>query len=554
MSKLLKYKNLFGDVTPSTLTLSTIITLMLLETAISLFSPWLAGRFTESLLSPSSIAGYTYKQLLLFWLFILAIKGILNFFNGYFTGKTSQRMLTRLRIKLYDHLQMLPISYYHDKKHGKILAFLTNDAAIISNFITQTLVSLIPLLITVCGALICIYFINPFIALLAGLLIPIFYIVTKLLGRPIRSLSKSMIEEYSNTLAIAEENLATLPLIKSFTRERQESEKFKVGSNRLLKLTIDYLKIQSFLGPLTKFLATSIIFLVLWIISGDLSTGQINSADMVSLMLYGMLITQPISGLANVYGQIQRTIGATERLHQLFSIPPESHFKGKPLHTVRGDIEFRDITFHYPNRSNILSKLNFKIKAGKTVAITGENGSGKSTLIHLLMRFLDPREGSISIDGKNIQALSLVSLRQQIGMVQQQVLLQNASVRENILFGNAKASQLEIEQAAKGAHAAHFIKELPNGYDTIIGDQGVKLSGGQKQRLALARVLLKDPAILILDEATAMFDPAGELAFIKECQELLKSKTVILITHRPGSLTLADTIYKLENGRLLKQN
>lgn len=553
MKKWQKYIALFSDVSPSLLTMAVIVMLMVAESAVSLLSPWLAGRFTEALLSPSPTTGFTYDKLLLFWLFILAIKGLLNFFNNYFTGKTSLRMLTRLQIKLSNHLQMLPVSYYHEKKHGKVLALLTNDATIISNFVTQTLVGLLPLFVTVFGALVCIYFIHPVICLLAAILVPLFYLITKLLGRPIRPLSRSMIEEHANSLAIVEENLAILPIIKSFTREEQQSKKYEESNERLLQLTIKYIKIQSFLAPLTKFCATAVIFLILWIISEDLLHGRLSSADMVSLMLYGMLITQPISGLANIYGQIQRTIGATDRLHELFSTPTESTRIGKSLDSVRGDIGFHTITFGYPDRPNILTDLSLKIQAGETIAITGENGAGKSTLVHLLMRFIDPQKGHISIDGKNINDFSLTSLRRHIGLVQQQVFLQNTTIAENILFGRENASQKQVELAARKAHAAKFIDELPDGYNTVIGDLGVKLSGGQKQRLALARVLLKDPAILILDEATAMFDPDGELAFIKECQELLQEKTVILITHRPCSLAMANTIYLLENGQLHRQ-
>lgn len=548
------YKKLFDDVTPPAGVLIIIVLLMVVETAISLTSPWLAGRFTDSLLSPSPALKLSSKQLLVIWLLILAIKGILSFFNSYFTGKTSQKMLTKMRVKLYDHLQMLPISYYHDKKHGKILAFLTNDATIISTFVTSTLVRLIPIVITICGALVCIYFINPVAAILAALLIPIFYIISKLLGRSIRGLSKSMIEQYSKTLAIADENLATLPLIKSFTREGNESRKFSNSSNRLLELTTNYLKIQSFLGPLTRFLATLIIFIILWFLSNQLATGELGAADMVSLILYGMLITQPISGLADLYGQVQHTIGATERLSQLFSNLTEQTKTGVVFSKSRGEIEFTDVVFCYPGCDNTLTQLNLKIEAGETVAITGKNGAGKSTLIHLLMRFIEPQQGIIRFDANNIQELSLSSLRQQIGLVQQQVFLQNNTVAENILFGKTGASFEEIEQAARQAHASDFIRKLPYGYDTVIGDQGVKLSGGQKQRLALARVLLKDPAVLILDEATAMFDPAGETAFIEECKQLLQKKTVIIISHRPASLALADTLYRLEDGKLFTIN
>jgi len=316
----------------------------------------------------------------------------------------------------------------------------------------------------------------------------------------------------------------------------------------LLNLTGRYLKTQALLSPVVRFVAATGIILLLWIGVGRVSGGAMTPGELVSLLLYGMLMTGPISGLADVYGQVQSVRGAADRLLALFSESPEPEDEGGcVLKEVRGDIEFRDISFAYPGRDGLLSGLNLKIRAGETIAITGENGAGKSTIAHLLARFIDPTSGIILIDGIDIRGVALESLRQQIGMVQQHVLLLNGSVRDNIAFGQPDADDVSIEQAARAAHALAFINKLPQGFATVIGDQGVKLSGGQKQRLSLARALLKDPPILILDEATAMFDPAGEKSFIQECHELLQQRTVILITHRPASLDLADRVMKLDN-------
>ena len=267
---------------------------------------------------------------------------------------------------------------------------------------------------------------------------------------------------------------------------------------------------------------------------------------LVSLLLYAMLLTQPISGLANVYGQVMRVRGAADRLLDFFSELQEPYSRGKnKLNQVSGRIEFDRVTFRYPKRPRLLQDFSLTIEAGQTIAITGPNGVGKSTLANLLMRFIEPLSGHIRIDGIDIAELELDNLRQQIGLVAQNTLLINSTVEENIAYGFPNADETAIKNAAEAARAAEFIEALPDGYNTVIGDQGVKLSGGQRQRLSLARTLLKNPPILILDEATAMFDPEGEKSFIRECHELLSQRTVILITHRPASLALADRILEL---------
>lgn len=481
----------------------------------------------------------------------VVLTSAVNFLAALFSGHASARILADQRQRIYRHVQSLPIGYHEHHRQGDTLALMTWEVASLASFLTATLTSIPARLVTAAGAVAIMFTIDPLLASIVPVAIPLFYLVLKLIGRRLRGLAMQIRQAEAEVVAVADENLEMLPAIKAFAREQIEAARYGRAVEHAMALTQRESRIKAALAPTIELVAASAAIVLLIVAGRSMQEGATSPTELFGFLFYAALLTRPVSALSNIYGEVQTARGTLERLNGVMQLDPEPGYGVQGMvERATGAISLHGVSFAYPRREVVFDKVDLDIPAGQIVALVGENGAGKTTLVNLLLRFYEPTAGEVRLDGRDIRTIQLQALRRQFGLVPQRPLLFNGTIRDNIAFGFEGADDATIEQAARLAQAHGFIAGLALGYQTEIGDHGVRLSGGQRQRIALARALLPDPPVLVFDEATSMFDLDGESAFIASCEQALKGRTVILITHRPASLALAERLIRVEHGKV----
>lgn len=529
---------------PHARALALVAALTLASSATTLTIPWLAGHLAGRLIETGQ-AGTARLAGLLVLAFIAsaALAAIVQIVSG----DTAARLLADLRSRLYDHLQSLPLAWHVGHRQGDVLALTTTEVAHLGNFLTSTLVGVPPLLLTAAGAALLMLRIDTSLALLVPILIPVYVVLLKLVGRRLHTLAVCEQEADAQVLALAQNNLGAIAAIKSYAREELESARYRRRVEIARLFTTRLGRLQAVVEPAGTLVASLAALALLMLIGSHLHEGRLSGEELFSFLFYAALLTRPIGDLAQTWGEVQVARGTLARMATVLATAPEPGYAiTGTLPPLHGAIRFEKVDFGYPGRGRVLRGFDLAIEAGEKVALLGDNGAGKSTLVALLLRLYDCQAGRITLDGHDIADISVQALRRQIALVPQSPQLLSGTVRANIAFGRHGATRADVEAAARRADAWDFITALPQGFDTQIGDRGVRLSGGQGQRIALARALLKNAPIVVLDEATSMYDPQGEDRFVETCTRILADRTVLIITHRPASVALADRVIRLQ--------
>lgn len=531
-----------------------VVLLMVCETGVSLSVPFFAGQYSEYFITNATGMSQTHIYILLLWFALFSIHALLRFLSTYNVNLIGARLMAQLSCRLYDHIQVLPMQYFKENKRGDVLSMLSNDVAVISYFSSSVLTNLVPSVLVLIGASILMFNIEPSVALLIIVFIPIIFIVLKFVSRGMQPISRALIQRQADSMALASENIGAISLIKAFNRESSESTKFKHKATEILALRSQQLKLQAMLSPLVQFMASIAVLIVVVISFMRFQTGAISIPDLISLMLYGLVFTRPLGALAGLYGQVQQVIGASDRLLKFYHLEAESHPSlAQSLSIDKADITFNNVSFAFENKPPVFTSLSFSLKAKQTMLLYGENGGGKTTLLHLLMKFHEPSEGQVLIGKQDIALVNNSSVRAVMALVSQDVLLCNGTITDNITYGVINPDGEKMLQACRASGADKFIQDLPQGYQTAVGEGGVLLSGGQKQRVSLARALLLEPSILLLDEPTSMLDEFSRQSFKDEFKRLFSEYTVIVISHDPTLSDVADVVYKLHNAELSQE-
>jgi ATP-binding cassette, subfamily B, bacterial MsbA len=547
-------KNLFQFVKPYRIRLGVALLFIALGSLLGLAGPYTLQFLVDAVFIEGSLQ--LLNQIALILVAIFLAQSFTYFIRGYLLSYIGERVMADLRLRLFQHLQTLSLSFYNERRTGELVSRLTNDVSTVRSVVTSDISTALSQFLTFIGAFILIVITNWRLTLFMFALVPLVMLFAIIYGRRLRSLSRSVQDQLANATTVLEESIAGVRVVQSFSREPYEMSRFRESIERTFALAMQRIRLSASFGPIISFLGFSVVVSIFWFGGRQVLAGELTAGQLVMFLILTMTIAGSIGQFSGLYTSLQEALGATRRLFELLDTQPD--IQDAPgavtLPTLNGTIRFENVFFAYKDNpsAHILSDIALEVQPGEVLALVGPSGAGKTTLVNLIARFYDPSGGKVCVDGYDLRSVQVKSLREQVGIVPQESLLFGGSVKENILYGRQDASQEEMASAARAANADEFISKLPNNYDTIVGERGVKLSGGQRQRIAIARAILKNPRILLLDEATSSLDSESEGLVQEALQRLMKGRTSVVIAHRLSTIRSADRIAVLDEGRLVE--
>ena len=541
-----QFLRLINETKPSKLMLGVALLMSIGGAAVSLVIPM----FTKGMVDNFSMSQLDTMQIgaLAIAFIVQAVAAGLSI---YLLNLVGQRVVAGLRDRLWQKMLVLPVSYYDRNKTGETVSRITNDTGIVKGFISEHLSSFFTGIISVIGSFIVLLYLDWQMTAIMLLVIPLAALVLFPLGKQMFNISKGLQDETASFTAILSQVLAEIRLVKASNAEAREYESGSKAINNLLRFGIKEGAVQAMISPIMSFVLMVLLVVIIGYGGMRVSSGALTAGELVAFILYLIQIVMPMSQLSMFFTQLQKAIGATDHMLAILQAPEEDHVQGKEAGPANLPIHAEHVHFAYAEGEPILEDISFTISPGKVTAIVGPSGGGKTTLFSLFERFYSPTSGAIKLGDEDINEFSLPSWRALIGYVSQESPLIDGTIRDNICYGmNRDVTEEELKRAAAMAYADGFIEELTDGYDTEVGERGMKLSGGQRQRIAIARALLRNPRILMLDEATSSLDSKSEIVVQKALNNLMKGRTTLVIAHRLSTVVDADQILFIEKGKL----
>lgn len=544
------YTRLLKYILPYKRRLFEAIVCIIIAAGANLYLPWIIKDMIDKVLAEKDMLMLNVIAAGIVITFL--IRGIFYYGQSYLVSFVGERVIIDVREILFKKFQRLPLSYFDRHQTGEIMSYITNDVAALQNALVDRLIELVTESSIFVGSLVMMFLLDWQLSLLTLITVPLVGEAMKIFGRKMKSSGSVIQERLADITALMQESISAVRVVKSFVREDFEIQRFARENDLNFRAQMKSVQIQSLLTPTVEFLAALAVTVIVWFGGYEVVNGNITAGALVAFLTYAVNLANPVKRISRVYGTIQKAMAGAERVFGIMDMPEAIADKpeAKAMPAVKGYVEFDDVTFGYKDDIPALEHISFKAEPGQMIAFVGPSGAGKSTIANLIPRFYDVNGGAIRIDGQDVRDVTMSSLREQIGIVPQETMLFSTTVRENIRYGRLDATDDDIVQAAKDANAHEFIMQLPEGYDTKIGERGLNLSGGQRQRIAIARAILKNPQLLILDEATSALDTESEKIVQAALDRLMVGRTSFVIAHRLSTIFNADQIYVIEKGHI----